>query len=174
MSIPKPSNLSYADVTPKSVYMNRREVLRAMGVAGTVTLGGKLLSRVFAPETAVYAGTKLDVASKSPFSTSEKPTSYQDVTHYNNFYEFGTAKSDPAKYAQNFRTSPWKLSIEGEVKKPMKLTMDDVLKIAATRGAHLPASLRGDVVHRGALDRILFQRAHESRSANREGQVRRV
>jgi sulfoxide reductase catalytic subunit YedY len=130
MPIHKPSDLTYADITPKSVYLNRRQVLRAMGIAGTMALGGKLLSSVIAPETAVYAGGKLDVALKSPFSTTEKPTSYEDVTHYNNFYEFGTAKSDPAKYAQNFRTSPWKVSIEGEVKKPIKLTMDDILKIA--------------------------------------------
>ena len=114
--------LTYADVTPKSVYMNRRQILRGMGIAGAVALGGTLVSRLALPE-ALYAGTKLNVASKSPFSTTEKQTSYGDVTHYNNFYEFGTDKSDPAKYAQNFRTSPWTVSIEGEHEtRPIRFT----------------------------------------------------
>jgi methionine sulfoxide reductase catalytic subunit len=130
MSKDENSDLTYADVTPKSVYLNRREVLRAMGIAAAVGLGGKLLSGAIAPKTAVAAGTKLNIASRSAFSTTEKPTSYQDVTHYNNFYEFGTDKGDPAKFAQTLRTSPWTVSIEGEVKKPMKISMDDILKIA--------------------------------------------
>jgi methionine sulfoxide reductase catalytic subunit len=130
MSKDENSDLTYADVTPKSVYLNRREVLRAMGIAAAVGLGGKLLSGAIAPKTAVAAGTKLNIASRSAFSTTEKPTSYQDVTHYNNFYEFGTDKGDPAKFAQTLRTSPWMVSIEGEVKKPMKISMDDILKIA--------------------------------------------
>jgi sulfoxide reductase catalytic subunit YedY len=124
------SNLTYADVTPKSVYLNRRELLRAMGIATAVGLGGKLLSGAMVPKAAVAAGTKLNISSKSSFSTTEKPTSFQDVTHYNNFYEFGTDKTDPSKYAQTLRTSPWTVSIEGEVKKPIKVSMDDILKIA--------------------------------------------
>ncbi len=130
MTTRKDPELTYADVTPKSVYLNRRQILRGMGIAGAIALGGKLVSSLALPETTLYAGTKLNVASKSPFSTTEKQTSYDDVTHYNNYYEFGTDKGDPAKYAQNFRTSPWTVSIEGEVQKPMKLTMDDILKLA--------------------------------------------
>ena len=130
MSKDENSDLTYADVTPKSVYLNRREVLRAMGIAAAVGLGGKLLSGAVAPKAAVAAGTKLNIASRSAFSTTEKPTSYQDVTHYNNYYEFGTDKGDPAKNANTLRTSPWTVSIEGEVKKPMKVSMDDILKIA--------------------------------------------
>jgi len=130
MSKDENSDLTYADVTPKSVYLNRREVLRAMGIAAAVGLGGKLLSGAIAPKAAVAAGTKLNIASRSAFSTTEKPTSYQDVTHYNNYYEFGTDKGDPAKNANTLRTSPWTVSIEGEVKKPVKVSMDDILKIA--------------------------------------------
>src|SRR5260370_19375495 len=95
-----------------------------------MTIRRKRVPNLLLPENTLYAGTKLAVASKSPFSTTEKQTSYDDVTHYNNFYEFGTDKGDPAKYAQNFRTSPWTISIEGEVQKSMKLTMDDILKLA--------------------------------------------
>ena len=130
MTIRKNPDLTYADVTPKSVYLNRRQILRGMGIAGAVAIGGKLVSNLVFPETTLYAGTKLTVASKSPFSTTEKQTSYDDVTHYNNFYEFGTDKSDPAKNAQKFRTSPWTVSVEGEVKKPRKFTMDEILKLA--------------------------------------------
>jgi methionine sulfoxide reductase catalytic subunit len=130
MSKDEHSDLTYAEITPKSVYLNRRELLRAMGIASAVALGGKLLSGAVAAKAPVAAGTKLNIASRSSFSTTEKPTSFQDVTHYNNFYEFGTDKGDPAKYAQTFRTSPWTVSIEGEVKKPTKLSMDDILKIA--------------------------------------------
>jgi len=63
-------------------------------------------------------------------STTEKPTPYQVVTTYNNFYEFGTAKSDPSENAKNFRTIPWTVSIEGAVSKPQVLDLDALLKIA--------------------------------------------
>jgi sulfoxide reductase catalytic subunit YedY len=67
---------------------------------------------------------------KSPFSTTEKETSSQDTTHYNNFYEFGVDKDQPAKNSQNFRTSPWAVSVEGEVKTKRKFSMDEILKLA--------------------------------------------
>ena len=82
--IRKVSQLPYSTVTPISVYLNRR------GFLAVVAFGGG----------AAIAGTKLNAA-KSPFSTTEKPTPYQDVSTYNNFYEFGTAKSDPARNAKN-------------------------------------------------------------------------
>ncbi|MEY2511232.1 MAG: methionine sulfoxide reductase heme-binding subunit [Verrucomicrobiota bacterium] len=78
---------------------------------------------------AAIAGAKLN-AVKSPFSTTEAPTPYQDVTTYNNFYEFGTAKSDPSYTAKNFRTIPWTISIEGAVAKPQVLDLDALLRIA--------------------------------------------
>jgi sulfoxide reductase catalytic subunit YedY len=90
------SDIPYSAVTPKSVYLNRRRFLAgALGLAGGAS-----------------AATRLS-AVKSPLSTTEKPTPYQDVTSYNNFYEFGTSKSDPAHNAKNLRTIPWTISIEG-------------------------------------------------------------
>ena len=74
---------------------------------------------------------------------SEKITPENDVTHYNNYYEFGTDKGDPAKNAKNFVTSPWSVSVEGEVAKPRKFTHGRNFEARAARGAHLPASLRG-------------------------------
>ena len=130
MLIRKEGDLSYADVTPKSVYIHRRQILRAMGVAGAIIVGGKVLSRLAYPPAEVKAGTKLNVTVKSPFSTTERMNTFDDVTHYNNFYEFGTDKSDPSRNAGKFRTSPWTVSVEGEVKKPAKYGMDDILKLA--------------------------------------------
>ncbi len=130
MLIQKTPELTYADVTPRSVYLNRRRFLRDLGIASAAVMGGKALWELAATPAVAFAGTKLNVASKSPFSTTEKETSYDDVTHYNNFYEFGTGKSDPAKNATKFRTSPWTVSVEGEVKKPRKFSMDEILKIA--------------------------------------------
>src|SRR6202030_4798398 len=130
MLIRRPTDLTYSDVTPKSVYTQRREFLRAMGIAGAAAFAGTAAWRLGMPLDEVHANSKLDVASKSPFSTTEKETPYNDVTHYNNFYEFGTDKTDPAKNAQKFRTSPWTVSVEGEVKKPRKFSMDEILKIA--------------------------------------------
>jgi len=123
-------DLTEADITPKSVYLNRRQILRAMGIAGAAVVGGKVLSHLAFPPASVNAGTKLNVAVKSPFSTTEKMNSFDDIAHYNNFYEFGTDKSDPSRNAGKFRTTPWTVSVEGEVKKPAKYSMDDILKLA--------------------------------------------
>jgi sulfoxide reductase catalytic subunit YedY len=74
------------------------------------------------------AGQKIPNVRKSPLSIADKQTSYQDITSYNNFYEFGTDKTDPSRHAQNFRTFPWTVSIEGEIKKPAKYPFEDFLK----------------------------------------------
>ncbi len=130
MLIRKAPDLTYADVTPKSVYLDRRRFLRALGLVGAAAAAGQGLFELAFPSRAAFAATKLTGLKPSPFSTTEKQNSYQDVTHYNNFYEFGTDKSDPAKNSQNFKTSPWIVSVEGDVKKPRKFTMDEILKIA--------------------------------------------
>jgi methionine sulfoxide reductase catalytic subunit len=123
-------DLNYSDVTPKAVYFNRRQILRAMGITGATLLGAKVFERLAFPPAHVAAGTKLEVLVKSPFSTSEQQNTFDDVTHYNNFYEFGTAKTDPSRNAGKYRTSPWAVSIEGECTKPAKYSMDDILKLA--------------------------------------------
>ena len=124
MLIRRPSDLTYADVTPRSVYLNRRKFLLAMGIVGATAVAGKGLFELAAPSQTAFAATKLTGLAKSPFSTTEKQNTFEDVTHYNNFYEFGTDKGDPAKNSKNFNTSSWSVSIEGEVKKPRKFTME--------------------------------------------------
>jgi methionine sulfoxide reductase catalytic subunit len=122
--------LTYADVTPKGLYFNRRKFLKAMGIVSTAAIAGDRLLKLFSPSRSVFAGANFPNLVKSPFSTTEKVTSFEDVTHYNNFYEFGIDKSDPAKNAQKFRTSPWTVAVEGEVKTKRKFTMDEILKLA--------------------------------------------
>ena len=108
------SHLRYSQVTPKSEYLNRRRFL-----AGA--LGATALAR---------AGTKLTGVTKSPLSTTEPVSAYEVITGYNNYYEFGIGKGDPSKNAQKFVTSPWTLSIEGNVGKPKTLDLDGIMKIA--------------------------------------------
>jgi|ERR1700674_131126 len=130
MLVRKAPVLTYRDITPKSVYLDRRKFLRGMGLAGLAVAGGSSLFNIVSPSITAQATNKLTGLVKSPYDTDEKQTPYNDVTHYNNFYEFGTDKSDPAKNSQNFRTSPWTVSVEGEVSKPRKFTMDEILKLA--------------------------------------------
>jgi sulfoxide reductase catalytic subunit YedY len=107
--------LGYSQVTPKSEYLNRRRFL-AGGAAFWAS--------------ASFAGTKLNGVTKSPLSTTEPVTPFEAITGYNNYYEFGTGKGDPAKNAQNFQTSPWTLTIDGNVAKPKTLDLDAIMKIA--------------------------------------------
>ena len=125
----KLGDLTYADVTPKSVYVDRRKFLRGAGIAAIAAFAGKRLFDLASPSPSVQAGTKLTTV-KSPLSTDEKINTFDVVTHYNNFYEFGVDKEQPAKNAQKFVTSPWTVSVSGEVAKPRKFSMDEILKLA--------------------------------------------
>ena len=89
------------------------------------------------------------------------PTRYDDVTHYNNYYEFGTRKNQPATLAQKLKTSLWTVSIEGEVEKPLKLSMDDIMKVAPIEERIYRHRCGGGMVHRCALGRLLAERTAE-------------
>ena len=128
MLIGKPSDIPYSEITPKRLYLNRRKFLAEAAAAGAVAAGAGVLD-LLSPRVAV-ATTRLNNLVKSPFSTTEPQTPYKDVTHYNNFYEFGTDKGDPAEYAQNFRTSPWTVEVSGEVEKPHSYSLDELMKLA--------------------------------------------
>src|ERR1700730_13210839 len=130
MLLKRAPDLKYSDVTPRDIYMNRRKFLYGMGLAGSVALAGKSLANLAFPSTRAYASTKLEGVVKGPFSTDEKVSPEATVTGYNNYYEFGTDKGDPAKNAGKFVTSPWSVSVEGEVAKPRKFTMEEILKLA--------------------------------------------
>jgi len=125
MLIKKSPDLRHSDITPKSVYLDRRTFLA--GLPAAFLAGREMLS----PSARALAAAKLPNLVKSPLSTTgETVNTYEDVTHYNNYYEFGTRKNQPAQLAQKLKTSPWTVSIEGEVEKPLKLSMDDIMKVA--------------------------------------------
>jgi sulfoxide reductase catalytic subunit YedY len=130
MLLKRAAELKYSDITPRDIYLNRRKFLYGMGLAGGAALVGKDLANLAFPSARAYASTSLPVATKSPFSTTEKVTPEQAVTTYNNYYEFGTEKADPSKNATKFVTSPWSVSVEGECAKPRTFTMDEILKLA--------------------------------------------
>jgi sulfoxide reductase catalytic subunit YedY len=129
MLIKTKPGLSLADVTPKNVYLNRRNFLAGLGIAGASAVVAERFASILSPSERVLAGNKLTIV-KSNYTVNEKISSVNDVTHYNNFYEFGSDKSDPAKNAQNFRTSPWAVSVEGEVKTARTFSLDEILKLA--------------------------------------------
>ena len=130
MWIHKPSELRYSEITPKSTYLNRRRFLESAGLAAAGALAGRRLRELAWPRQTAFAGTKLSGVAKSPFSTSEPQTPYEDVTHYNNYYEFGVAKDAPARNAGSLRTSPWSVSVEGEVQKRQKFDIASLMKLA--------------------------------------------
>ena len=103
--------IKYSDITPEAIYKKRRSFLKSIGYGlGSISLGSiSMINNSF-------ANTNLN-----------EPTSYEDITTYNNYYEFGTGKSDPYRKSQEFITKPWTVRIEGEVETPVDLTMEEIL-----------------------------------------------
>lgn len=127
MLIKRPDEIKPSEITAESVYQERRRFL-GMAAAGSALLaaGGLLL-----PQREVVAATtlsELGALKKSPFSSDEQLNGLDDITSYNNFYEFGTAKDDPAKYAHMLKTDPWSVRVSGEVEKPGTYHLEDILK----------------------------------------------
>jgi methionine sulfoxide reductase catalytic subunit len=131
MLVKKSGGIPYSEVTPKNVYVNRRRFLKGTA-AGAALLAGRPLWNLatVSAEAQSPGARKLDGLIKSPYSTTEKMTSYQDITHYNNFYEFGTDKQQPADLAQKLQTTPWTVSVGGEVTKPGTFDIDTIMKMA--------------------------------------------
>ena len=129
--IKKLSDIPSSEITPREVYWSRRRFLSSAAIAGAAVATGAALREFASPSVTVRANTKIDGLQKSPFSTTEKETPYKDVTNYNNFYEFSTDKYEPAGLAKDFRTRPWTLTIDGDVKKKQMLDVDTIIKMAA-------------------------------------------
>jgi sulfoxide reductase catalytic subunit YedY len=128
MLITTTDHIPYSEVTPKSVYVNRRMFLAGAAV-GAAVIATKPMMRWLEAQT-VAASTKFDNLVKSSYSTAEAQTPSRIVTTYNNYWEFGDQKGDPSKNALKFRTSPWSISVEGEVAKPRTFTIDEILQLA--------------------------------------------
>ena len=130
MLIKRAEDIRSSEITPKSLYLNRRKFLRDAALAGAAAAVGIGLRETISPKTTALAGNKIDGLQKSSLSTTEAVTPYKDVTHYNNYYEFSTEKEGPAELAKNFRTHPWKVKVDGLVEKKQELDIDTILKIA--------------------------------------------
>ena len=132
MLIKKAADIRESEVTPKELYVRRREFIAAAGVtAAAVATGGLGLVGDGSELSAQNPNAqKLTNLKKSPFSTDEKLNSYNDVTTYNNFYEFGLDKGDPAKYASTLRPRPWSVVVEGQCAKPGTYNIEDIMKWA--------------------------------------------
>src|SRR5438270_13993656 len=130
MLIKKAPDIASCEITPKNLYLDRRKFLAGTAIVGAAAVTGMRLSKMAAPSSTVQADAKIGVQ-KSPFSTDEKITPYKDVTNYNNYYEFSTDKYEPAGLAKNFKTRPWTVTIDGQVKKKQVLDVDAIIKLAA-------------------------------------------
>ena len=133
MFIGKKSDVLTSEITPREVFENRREFIKAAGfglIAGATAATGLAFGLTPGRAEAATQRQKIAGYSKTAYGTGEKLTDYDDITTYNNYYEFGTSKSDPAPESALFKPRPWTVSIEGEVKKPKQISIEDIFKIA--------------------------------------------
>ena len=121
IKIKKASDCRESDITPEPVYKKRREFMKTSSAIGTGLLLGGLQGNALAA---------LDVSGfkKTGYTTDEALTEFKDATRYNNFYEFGTAKEDPASNAGNFNTDDWRISISGECDNPGVISLEDLMQ----------------------------------------------
>ena len=101
--------IKHSEITPENIYKKRRSFVKKLGFGASA-----------------LAVSSFPLISNASSKDRNELTSYKDITTYNNYYEFGTSKSDPYVNSQNFKTSPWTISIEGEVEKPIKISMEEI------------------------------------------------
>src|SRR5262245_35085499 len=129
MLIKPPSDIPSSEITDQKVYFSRRAFIRAAAKTASVTAAGVLGAQsLLESQMAAPHGRKLEPIGKSALSTSEKLNTWQQITTYNNFYEFGIDKDAPATYAARLKTAPWSVAVEGEVARPAVWNLEDILK----------------------------------------------
>jgi sulfoxide reductase catalytic subunit YedY len=127
MPIRKSSDIPSSEITDEKLYLHRREFIQtALGAAAGLLVGGATIQAASTPVAPTLP--KLDGVRKGAFGTSEQQTPYEDITTYNNFYEFGTDKSDPSHNAGTLRPKPWTVKVDGEVNKPADYGLEDLIK----------------------------------------------
>ena len=137
MLIRKPSDIPSSEITSESNYkefLSRRRFLRTAvsgaAAAGGAIIGADRIAELVSPgTTALGDATKLQTVKRPLSTTGEQLTSFEDITHYNNYYEFGVQKSDPAKNAGVLPTRPWTVKVDGLVKQPKTFDIDALLKL---------------------------------------------
>jgi len=137
MLIRRTSDVQSREITDPKLYLRRREFIRnsALGASGAI-VAGPLLTACFADEEAGAASPKSTsrvqplakvMPARDPFRVDDVPTSYEDATTYNNFYELGTDKGDPFRNAHHLRSEPWSVVVDGEVAKPGRVGFEDLI-----------------------------------------------
>jgi methionine sulfoxide reductase catalytic subunit len=119
MLIKRPRDILPSEITPRDVYLRRREIIKAAGAAALAAV---------IPASAAGAEGRFAGVGKSGYSTTEKAATFKEITTYNNYYEFGTDKYSPAETAVKLRTSPWTLAVEGEVRRPRTYGIEELLR----------------------------------------------
>ena len=124
----KDHKIKSADITPKEVFKNRRNLIKILTL-GSLAAGfsSSLQREVFAVGE---SNKKLKAKFNKKYSVNDKQTSFKDATTYNNFYEFGMDKDDPARYGKSLITRPWTVSVEGLVQKPQMFDFDSLIKLS--------------------------------------------
>ena len=102
-------NLTEKDITPESDFLNRRQVVKSLAGVGLAGLG-------------LAAGTSSLLANGSDITNT-----WEEITSYNNYYEFGTGKNDPLRYAHQLKTTPWSIVIDGLVERPARYALEDIV-----------------------------------------------
>lgn len=134
MLILKKSDVPASQITPQDVYQDRRNFLKHAGIGlaasatGLLNYSASALEQIQPPSA--WGHHKSLSYQKTAYGAGEKLTSLQDITHYNNYYEFGTGKEEPATHSALFKPTPWTVQIEGEVKKNKTISIEDILKMA--------------------------------------------
>jgi sulfoxide reductase catalytic subunit YedY len=121
----KDASIQPSDITPKEVFEQRRQWIK-LAAAGAFGIA----NAEFFARQAFAQSNKLAATANPKYFLSDKLTSYKDITSYNNFYEFGTDKSEPARYAQSLKTKPWTITVEGLVNKPKVWDIDSLMKLS--------------------------------------------
>ena len=135
MTMKNGNDIKSSEITDKKTYLNRRLFMRGAALAGTIAATGLIYRKLNLPPVELPKGEKIETVtattnavSNPGFPANEKPTSLEDITNYNNFYEFTTDKRGVASEAKGFVSKPWQVSVEGLVNKAKVFDLDELLK----------------------------------------------
>ena len=115
--------IASSEITPESIWLNRRNLIKAAAAGAGMTAVGEVVAEPKALKPLTFS----EALDDTPFRASDELTPYEAATTYNNFYEFGTEKADPARYADAMTTDPWEVKVGGLVNNPGKLHLEDIL-----------------------------------------------
>jgi sulfoxide reductase catalytic subunit YedY len=128
MLIKHASDIRSSEITAKKVYLNRREFIRAAGGSAVAAAAGIVGAEALVQARGAAHGRKLENVKKGPFGADEKLNAWEDITSYNNYYEFGTDKASPADLARSLKPEPWTVAVEGECNKKANYHLEDILQ----------------------------------------------